>query len=173
MMFKLLATLVSIALCSSISMAQIKVSVDERTNTLIVKAPPEIQKQIETLIKELDNPSNGSKDIKVIPLAYAYASDLAPALQNVMNVYKPIRINTANMAIGSTNWDSNINGLVLADTRTNQLIIISDKNAILNIEKIAKQLDKKPNEANSAFLTKLKNAKADSLSSMLNEISKK
>ncbi len=173
MMFKLLATLVSIALCSSISMAQIKVSVDERTNTLIVKAPPEIQKQIETLIKELDNPSNGSKDIKVIPLAYAYASDLAPALQNVMNIYKPIRINTANMAIGSTNWDSNINGLVLADTRTNQLIIISDKNAILNIEKIAKQLDKKPNEANSAFLTKLKNAKADSLSSMLNEISKK
>jgi len=172
-MFKLLATLVSIALCSSISMAQIKVSVDERTNTLIVKAPPEIQKQIETLIKELDNPSNGSKDIKVIPLAYAYASDLAPALQNVMNIYKPIRINTANMAIGSTNWDSNINGLVLADTRTNQLIIISDKNAILNIEKIAKQLDKKPNEANSAFLTKLKNAKADSLSSMLNEISKK
>jgi type II secretory pathway component GspD/PulD (secretin) len=172
-MFKLLATLVSIALCSSISMAQIKVSVDERTNTLIVKAPPEIQKQIEILIKELDNPSNGSKDIKVIPLAYAYASDLAPALQNVMNIYKPIRINTANMAIGSTNWDSNINGLVLADTRTNQLIIISDKNAILNIEKIAKQLDKKPNEANSAFLTKLKNAKADSLSSMLNEISKK
>jgi len=173
MMFKLLATLVSIALCSSISMAQIKVSVDERTNTLIVKAPPEIQKQIETLIKELDNPSNGSKDIKVIPLAYAYASDLAPALQNVMNIYKPIRINTANMAIGSTNWDSNINGLVLADTRTNQLIVISDKNAIGNIEKIAKQLDKKPNEANSAFLTKLKNAKADSLSSMLNEISKK
>ena len=36
-----------IALCS-ISMAQVKVSVDERTNTLIVKAPPEIQKQIET-----------------------------------------------------------------------------------------------------------------------------
>lgn len=172
MMFKLLATLVSIALCS-ISMAQIKVSVDERTNTLIVKAPPEIQKQIETLIKELDNPSNGSKDIKVIPLAYAYASDLAPALQNIMNIYKPIRINTANMAIGSTNWDSNINGLVLADTRTNQLIVISDKNAIGNIEKIAKQLDKKPNEANGAFLIKLKNAKADNVSSILNEISKK
>ena len=172
MMFKLLATLVIMALCS-ISMAQIKVSVDERTNTLIVKAPPEIQKQIETLIKELDNPSNGSKDIKVIPLAYAYASDLAPALQNVMNFYKPIRINTANMAIGSTNWDSNINGLVLADTRTNQLIIISDKNAISNIEKIAKQLDKKPNEANSAFLIKLKNAKADNVSSILNDISKK
>lgn len=172
MMFKLLATLVGITLCSA-SMAQIKVSVDERTNTLIVKAPPEIQKQIETLIKELDNPSNGSKDIKVIPLAYAYASDLAPALQNVMNVYKPIRISTANLAIGSTNWDSNINGLVLADTRTNQLIIISDKNAISNIEKIAKQLDKKPNEANSAFLVKLKNAKADSVSSIINDISKK
>lgn len=172
MMFKLLATIATIALCS-VSMAQVKVSVDERTNTLIVKAPPEIQKQIETLIKELDNPSNGSKDIKVIPLAYAYASDLAPALQNVMNIYKPIRINTANMAIGSTNWDSNINGLVLADTRTNQLIVISDKNAINNIEKIAKQLDKKPNEANSAFLIKLKNAKADNVSSILNDISKK
>lgn len=173
MMFKLLATLISIALCSSISMAQIKVSVDEKTNTLIVKAPPEIQKQIEILIKELDNPSNGSKNIKVIRLIYTYASDLAPVLQNVMNIYKPIRINTANMAIGSTNWDSNINGVVLADTRTNQLIIISDKSTISKIEQIAKQLDKKPNEANGEFLTKLKNAKADNLSSILNEISKK
>lgn len=172
MMFKLLATIVCLSLCS-VSMAQIKVSVDERTNTLIVKAPPEIQKQIEAMIKELDNPSNGSKDIKVIPLAYAYASDLAPALQNVMNVYKPIRINTANLAIGSTNWDSNLNGLVLADTRTNQLIVISDKNAISNVEKIAKQLDKKPNEANSAFLIKLKNAKADNVSTILNDISKR
>lgn len=161
-----------IALCS-VTMAQVKVSVDERTNTLIVKAPPEIQKQIEIMIKGLDNPSNGSKDIKVIPLVNAYASDLAPALQNVMNVYKPIRVNTANLAIGSANWDSNLNGLVLADTRTNQLIVISDKNAISNIEKIAKQLDKKPNEANSSFLIKLKNAKADNVSTILNDLSKR
>jgi hypothetical protein len=90
-----------------------------------------------------------------------------------MNNYKPIPIKSSQFEITNNNWNNNLHGLVLADDRTNKLIIISDKTTVSNIEKIVKDLDKKVNISNSATITKLKNANSVTISEIINNISRR
>ena len=66
-----------------------------------------------------------------------------------------------------------LNGIVMSDDRTNQLIIISDKSTIINIELIAKQLDKKIKLEDNILFKRLSNAKSSDIGIILNSISKR
>jgi type II secretory pathway component GspD/PulD (secretin) len=151
----------------------IRVSVNEKSNSLIVKAPPAVQKQIEQLIRDLDSEQQTALNIKVIPLAYTQSSEIAPILQKVMVAFKPIQIKSSQFGLDSSNWDSEIHGIVIPDERTNKIIIMSDKTTINNLEKILKELDKKPTYSSNAFITKLKNANAINLADILTNVSKR
>lgn len=151
----------------------VKIVSDEKTNSLIIKAPIAMQKQIEQLVRDLDRENNEMTELKVIQLVYLQASEISPAMQNVMNNYKPIPIKSSQFEINNNNWNNTLHGLVVADDRTNKLIIISDKTAVSNIEKIIKELDKKANISNSATITKLKNANSTTISEIINNISRR
>ena len=151
----------------------VKIVSDEKTNSLIIKAPIAMQKQIEQLVRDLDRENNEMTELKVIQLVYLQASEISPAMQNVMNNYKPIPIKSSQIEINNNNWNNTLHGLVVADDRTNKLIIISDKTAVSNIEKIVKELDKKANISNSATITKLKNANSTTISEIINNISRR
>lgn len=168
-MFLLLVSL----LLSSIVFAQVKITSDERSNTLIVKAPIALQKQIEQLIYDLDNQNRTKMEIKVIQLVYVQSNEIAPLLQNVMNVLKPVQIKNSQMGLNNNLWNSEIHGLILNDDRTNKLIIMSDNLTINNLEKIVKDLDKKPNYVSNALVVKLKNTTPQNISDLLNEINKR
>lgn len=151
----------------------VKVVSDEKTNSLIIKAPLALQKQIEQIVKDIDKENNEATELKVVQLVYLQASEIAPALQRIMNSYKPIPIKSSQFELNNNSWNNSLHGLVLADDRTNKIIIMSDKNTVINIEKIIKELDKKINTSNNVLVNKLQNANASSISEIINGISNK
>ena len=61
-----------------------KITPDERTNTLIVSAPPDQMQQIKALVERLDVPlPPGSGRVHVYYLKYANAEDMLPVLLDV------------------------------------------------------------------------------------------
>lgn len=171
---KIYAFLLVMVLIAAFASAQsVKVSSDEKTNSLIIKAPTAMQKQIEQIVKDLDKQNNEMTEIKVVQLVYLNASEVEPVLQIVMNAFKPLPIKSSQLELNNNSWNNSIHGIVLADERTNKILLISDKVTVINLEKVAKELDKKTITANSAIITKLKNANASNVSEILNSISRR
>jgi type II secretory pathway component GspD/PulD (secretin) len=167
MMFKFFSIILIFLLCGS-SYSQVKVTVDEKSNVLIVRAPKDQQSKIKKIIEAIDITSDNNI-VRVVPLDYVYASDVVPVLTNVMRAFKP----TMRSSISSNVFDPALNGIVMSDDRTNQLIIISDKSTIINIELIAKQLDKKIKLEDNILFKRLSNAKSSDIGIILNSISKR
>ncbi len=167
MMFKLISILL-IFFIADVCYSQVRVTVDEKQNVLIVRAPKEQQIQIKKIIESIDL-SDQSNIVKVVPMNYIYSSDIVPVLTNVMRAFKP----GMRSSISSNAFDPSVSGVVLSDDRTNQLIIISDKSTITHIESIAKQLDKKIKLEDNILFKQLKNAKSSDIGVILNNISKR
>ncbi len=148
--------------------SQVKVTVDEKSNTLIVRAPKEQQIQIKKVIESLDIVGENNI-VKVLPLENTSASSVAPVLGNVMRVLKP----SMSSSISSNSFDPLLSGVVLSDDRSNQLIIITDKYTINNLVLIAKQLDKPMKLEDNIMFKKLKNANSSDIGLILNNISKR
>ncbi len=148
--------------------SQVKVTVDEKSNTLIVRAPKEQQMQIKKVIESLDIVGENNI-VKVLPLENTSASSVAPVLGNVMRVLKP----SMSSSISSNSFDPLLSGVVLSDDRSNQLIIITDKYTINNLVLIAKQLDKPMKLEDNIMFKKLKNANSSDIGLILNNISKR
>ena len=167
MMFKLISILL-IFFIADVCYSQVRVTVDEKQNVLIVRAPKEQQIQIKKIIESIDL-SDQSNIVKVVPMNYIYSSDIVPALTTVMRAFKP----SMRSSISSNTFDPSVSGIILSDDRTNQLIIISDKSTITHIESIAKQLDKKIKLEDNILFKQLKNAKPSDIGVILNNISKR
>ncbi len=148
--------------------SQVKVTVDEKSNALIVRAPKEQQMQIKKVIESLDIVGENNI-VKVLPLENTSASSVAPVLGNVMRVLKP----SMSSSISSNSFDPLLSGVVLSDDRSNQLIIITDKYTINNLVLIAKQLDKPMKLEDNIMFKKLKNANSSDIGLILNNISKR
>ncbi len=167
MMFKLISILL-IFFIADVCYSQVRVTVDEKQNVLIVRAPKEQQIQIKKIIESIDL-SDQSNIVKVVPMNYIYSSDIVPVLTTVMRAFKP----GMRSSISSNTFDPSVSGVILSDDRTNQLIIISDKSTITHIESIAKQLDKKIKLEDNILFKQLKNAKPSDIGVILNNISKR
>ena len=169
-MFKFFSIVLIFLLCGS-SYSQVKVTVDEKNNVLIVLAPKDQQSKIKKIIESIDVTSDNNI-VRVVPLDYVYSSDLVPVLTNVMRAFKPTM--RSSISSNSSNvFDPALSGVVMSDDRTNQLIIISDKSTIINIELIAKQLDKKIKLEDNILFKRLSNAKSSEIGVILNSISKR
>lgn len=167
MMFKFFSIILIFLLCN-VSYSQVKVTIDESKNVLIVRAPKDQQSKIKKIIEAIDIPGDNNI-VKVVPMNYINSSDVVPVLSNVMRAYKP----TMRSSISSNVFDPSLDGIVMSDDRTNQLIIISDKSTIINIELVAKQLDKKIKLEDNILFKRLSNAKSSDIGIILNSISKR
>lgn len=148
--------------------SQVKVTVDEKSNALIVRAPKEQQIQIKKVIESLDVVGENNI-VKVLPLEYTSAAAVVPVLTNVMRAFKP----GMSSSISSNSFDPLLSGVILSDDRSNQLIIITDKSTINNLVLIAKQLDKPMKLEDNIMFKKLKNANSSDIGVILNNISKR
>lgn len=166
-MFKFFSIILIFLLCN-VSYSQVKVTIDESKNVLIVRAPKDQQSKIKKIIEAIDIPGDNNI-VKVVPMNYINSSDVVPVLSNVMRAYKP----TMRSSISSNVFDPSLDGIVMSDDRTNQLIIISDKSTIINIELVAKQLDKKIKLEDNILFKRLSNAKSSDIGIILNSISKR
>lgn len=161
-------SIILIFLFCGVVYSQVKVTVDEKSNALIVRAPKEQQIQIKKVIESLDVVGENNI-VKVLPLEYTSAAAVAPVLTNVLRAFKP----GMSSSISSNSFDPLLSGVILSDDRSNQIIIITDKSTINNLVLIAKQLDKPMKLEDNIMFKKLKNANSSDIGVILNNISKR
>ncbi|HRJ97890.1 MAG TPA: secretin N-terminal domain-containing protein, partial [Fimbriimonadaceae bacterium] len=158
----------------------VRASADDFSNSVIVNASSRDQGQVEDLIQELDKETEQPQKAKVYRLQYATADELAPVVQNVLvsnaprgrggigtqqNVPFEQRIQQAFRLGGS----QAAFGTVVADQRTNALVVTAtDENQVL-VAEVIKELDMDVPVEASTFVIPLNNARADQIASLLNQ----
>jgi len=157
----------------------VRASSDDFSNSVIVNASSKDHEQVAQLIKQIDKQTESPTTAKVYPLEYASASDVAPIVQNVLvsnaptgrggqgNTSIPMdqRFMTA-MRFGSA---QSAFGTVTADTRTNSLIVTATDANHKIVDSLIKELDKEVVYENTTFVFTLSNARADQVSTLLNQ----
>ena len=112
--------------------SKMTVSVDERTNSILISGDPSKRQQLRDVLASLDRPGNVIRDTQVIYLHYLKASELAQILQNIATSLqkqdKDVGISTADISIQ-------------ANDTTNALIISSPPAIMKTIEGVVKRLD--------------------------------
>lgn len=169
----------------------VKASAEEYSNSVIVNAPSRQQEQIDTIIGQIDKPTVSAQQARVYKLQYAAAADLQTVIQNVL-------ANSATQGRGSTTSttqnnnnrggfggfggfggrfgggnnrngnNSTSNGTVVADTRSNSLIVTSTTDTLNTVAQVVRQLDKPVRYSSTTFVYTLKNARADIVATLMN-----
>ncbi|MHC4066366.1 MAG: secretin N-terminal domain-containing protein, partial [Planctomycetota bacterium] len=109
---------------------------DERTNSIIVKGPPELVAQAAGLIKQLDRPTDqageSAKVMKLMPLSHAEARELAAVIEDVLISGR--RRSAAPIEI-------------VADQRTNTIVLAGPEPLVLRASDLIAKLDRKSKAA--------------------------
>lgn len=157
----------------------VRASSDDYSNSVIVNAPSGEQRNVENLIKQIDKETDTPVQPRVFKLDYAVASEIAPAVQNVLTANAPkgrggagtqnvpieqrfqqaFRFGNAQAAFGT----------VVADARTNSLIVTATEDNLKLVGDVIKELDVDIKYESSLFVFPLANARADQISTLLNQ----
>ncbi|MFO0827956.1 MAG: secretin N-terminal domain-containing protein [Phycisphaerales bacterium] len=139
---------------------------DERTNSLIVSTSPRSFVVFEELLKTLDQKvAPEIKEIRTVTLTNASAARLAPMIQSLMDArldrLRKVQPETADLERAT----------VVADGRTNALVVAAGADTYSVIERLAQDLDR-PETAESGLLqvVTVRKANVDRVASALNQI---
>jgi len=113
--------------------SKMMVSVDERTNSVLISGDPSKRQQLRTVITNLDRPGNLIRDTQVIYLHYLKASEVAQILQNVAS-----GIQKQDKDAGAANG-AEIS--IQANDTTNALVASAPPAIMRTIESVVKRLD--------------------------------
>lgn len=154
----------------------VKASSDDYSNTVIVNANQHDQDQVRIIIGKIDRQTDTPIQPKVFKLEYANANDIAPIVQNVLTVNQPKgRGGTGNQ---TPNFGQQIGlalarggaaafGNVVADSRTNSLVVSTTLENLALVDSVIKDLDKPTTYADTTYVFPLQNAKADLVAPLL------
>jgi general secretion pathway protein D len=112
------------------------ISVDNRTNSLLLGGDVATRQQIKRIIRGLDIAKPAEEKTRVVYLRYAQAVDLAKVLTGYSKTQKTTKAGEKGAA-GTTNAEIDIQ----ADESTNSLIITADKIVHANLAKVIRRLD--------------------------------
>ena len=155
---------------------QVRASSDDFSNSVIVNATSRDQEQVQSILGKIDTQTDQPTQSRVFHLKYATASDLVSVVQNVLVTNAPkgrggqgnqtvpfgqqigaaIRTGSAQSAFGQ----------VVADNRTNSLIVSATDDNLKVVDNIIAKLDTKTEIQNTTFVFQLANAKADSVAAL-------
>jgi general secretion pathway protein D len=142
-------------------LADVRVSFDARSNTLIVTAPEASMGLMERLIAELDRAPNAVSEIKVFTLRNADAQqsvDLLETLFNDTNQEEQLGIQLA----GTEGSSSSLIPLRFsADIRTNTVLAVGSAESLSVVEAVLLRLDNDANSLQQTTVVPLRNAPAD------------
>ena len=112
------------------------ITLDERTGALIVSGNAKSFAIVEGLLKQLDQKLPFDlRDIRILPLEHADASVVAGTLQKLMDARLTQRV-TLNKGQSDA-----LKVIILADTRSNALLVGGGRDSFEMVETLAKQLD--------------------------------
>ncbi len=172
--------------------SNVKIVADKDTNSLVVSASKNNIEIIRNLIQKLDTPTTDQAETRVFTLEYADATEIAEALNQLFRstTSRSLSQFEANLRRGfmpgqfqqpiqqqgtTTSREGSILGLpeinVVADTRTNSVIVTTTTQQMQNIATLVKQLDKDISEyEETTIVIQLENAEAENLAQVLNEL---
>ncbi len=144
----------------------IAVTVDQRSNTLIVSASPENLLVIKELIKQIDSQANvDAGDIQLFALQHARASQLATVLQQFFLAKR------TSETTGGAQGQRSVPVTVTPDDRTNTLLVTGGKETFAAIQRMIAQLDVKDILSKTSFqVFGLKQTTAGKLQSTLTQL---
>ncbi|WP_165666283.1 type II secretion system secretin GspD [Metapseudomonas otitidis] len=112
--------------------SKMNVSVDERTNSILISGDPSKRQQLRDVLTNLDRPGNIIRDTQVIYLHYLKASEVAQILQNVAT------------SLQKQDKDVGISGAeisIQANDTTNALVISAPPAIMKTVEGVVQRLD--------------------------------
>lgn len=149
------------------------------TNTLIITDESASIHRVREILDEIDVPG-AVEQVSIIQIDYANATDIAQKLTQVFEPGKPAQtarkvnirtkkpVNTS--AKKSSSDDSMVVSKIIADERTNKLIVIASKAAVEQIRALSQQLDVPEEGDGTIHVLQLKHADAEKLSSTLSSL---
>ncbi len=158
---------------------QVKILADERTNSLIVMASEARLELIERIAKDLDVDTSAKVEYKVIPLKQADAGEVAESLNQIFEQPQggPESSGGGNRMRmmwnpwGQTSEEDSYSGLkenvVVADVRTNSIIVTATKENMAVFEQMVESLDTAQSLNEICRVFELKNATATDLAEVL------
>ena len=166
------------------SASVVRASADDYSNSVIVNAPTREQDQVADLIAEIDKQTEQPQKSTVFKLEFASAADLVSVVQNVLIANVPRGRGgttgsqpTIDQRFGGGGGFGGFGrgtlgagqGNVVAEARTNSLIITGTQENLDLVGKVIKELDKPITFENSTFVITLENARADQMADVLNQ----
>ncbi|HVT14142.1 MAG TPA: secretin N-terminal domain-containing protein [Fimbriimonadaceae bacterium] len=157
----------------------VRASSDDFSNSVIVNAPSSMMEQVSDIIKKLDKQSDDPQSAQVYHLTYATASQLAPTVQNVLTANAP----KGRGGIGGQNVDFGQRiqqafrfgttqaafGTVVADDRTNSLVVTATPENQILVKKVIDDLDQEVPIQNTTFVFPLSNARATDVATLMQQ----
>jgi len=152
-------------------------SADTRTNSVVVTAPQESLKVIDSLVKMLDANPGTSSDMKVFQLQYADAESAAKLIENMFP--QPGQLASAGGARGGGPALSGPGTQILlhmplvitsADDRTNTLVVTAPADILKVVETLVHQLDSNPASKQTFFIYRLRNGQSADMAYVLNQL---
>jgi general secretion pathway protein D len=161
------------------SQSSVRASSDDFSNSVIVNAPGNMMDQVGDIIRKLDKQTEDIQAAKVYKLTYATASLLAPTVQNVLTANAPkgrggisgqnvpieqrfqqaMRFGSAQAAFGT----------VVADDRTNSLVVTATPENQELVSKVIADLDTDVPIQNTTFVFPLSNARASDIATLMQQ----
>ncbi|NLF15958.1 MAG: hypothetical protein GX595_01690 [Lentisphaerae bacterium] len=152
---------------------------DQNGNAVVVTAPSEVLVQIRELIRELDAPTEDSTSVRVLPLRYADATEVANHLARLypdttsassrqssrarfFGPGGPMAVEGASRgAAGSASSQRKLaeaKVIAVADTRTNAVIVSASATSLEEITRVVAELDATPINVPTVHVYQLQNA---------------
>jgi general secretion pathway protein D len=168
------------------SQGQVVAAADSQTNTVVVTGPDNILAVVADVIEKLDAPIPNVADVKVFHLEYADAQDTAELINEVFGESSSSRTSSSNQQnqriqfmrggpggqqqATSSSGASSIEVVAAADSLTNAVVVSGPPETLKIIADVIKELDENPEQERQIFVYALKNATAENLMEILNNL---
>ena len=140
--------------------ADAQILADPRSGRIIVTGRPDHLQKIESILQQLGTgpakPGADSREVRIIDLATATASELATTVRGLY-------LDQARARFGATPPDTTIS----SDTGSNRLIVVGDTNELAVIEDLVRKLDKVGSQSATARVFKIRSAEPDKVAEVL------
>ena len=145
----------------------VNATADDRTNTVMVTAPPEAMSVVEQIIQELEADPSTTYQFRSYPLTFADASATAKQL-TAMFTPDPQAAQDKNKPLPKDALHAHV--ICTFDDRTNSVMVTAPEDTLKVIDGMVKMLDANPAAADDLQVFQLQYADADSAATLIDSI---
>ena len=171
--------------------ARVAAAADSQTNTVVVTGPDGVLEVVAEVIKNIDSQLPNVADVKVFHLEYADAQDTAELINEVFGESRTSSRTARSSSqqnqqvqftrggpggfpgmqqTTQTSSTSDVAIIASADSRTNSVVVSGPPETLAIIAQVVKELDENPEQERKIFVYPLKNASAENLKEIINNL---